>query len=96
VSRQLAKVLRFGGDPTSIRRPVIEHHKRMTFIDGIFSEVSDSQIHVIETAPALCNDRTGYCYGVDGNTPLYRDYNHLTYEGAKRLRPILERVFLDI
>lgn len=93
VSRHLAKMLRFGADPASIRRPLAEHHERMAFINSVFSKISDARVHVLDPASFLCSDSTGYCYGVDGNIPLYRDFNHLTLAGTKRIQPLLESIF---
>jgi peptidoglycan/LPS O-acetylase OafA/YrhL len=96
VPNQMVKVMRFGGDLSNIRRPLSEHEQRMAFINETFAEVIGSKVHLLDPVPYLCDTRVGFCYGVDGETSLYRDYNHLSYEGVRRIKPLLEKIFQDV
>jgi hypothetical protein len=91
VSRRLVKVLWLNRDPEStLTRPLSEHQERMSFLNGLFAEVSGPHVHILDPAPFLC--REGVCYGTEGNAPLYRDSNHLTYLGSQKLKPLLEQI----
>ena len=52
---------------------------------------SNPNIVTVDPLPALC---PGKCRFALGSTPIWRDDNHVTAEGAALLRPILSRSFM--
>jgi peptidoglycan/LPS O-acetylase OafA/YrhL len=92
VANQVAKVLRFGGDPDRIGRPLAELAERRRFVDSVFAEVAGPHVHILDPAPFLC-DGSGFCHAAEGGRALYSDYHHLTPLGAMKLRPLIEPIF---
>lgn len=67
-----------------------EYEKRNSDANNIISSASEKNTNVVvlDTSNYLCD--SNYCYGVSGNVPLYRDSNHLSEVGNKKLTPMFD------
>ena len=78
-----SKVLMGSPDPTC-RIPVSTHLRERAVIDHLLSRVAaEANVAVIDFADALCDQQ--FCQTRLGDTPLYRDGGHLSYDGSRAL-----------
>lgn len=70
-----------------------EYEKRNSDANNIIEIVSErnKNVVVLDTSKYLCDEN--YCYGVSGNVPLYRDSNHLSEIGNKKLTPMFDEMW---
>jgi peptidoglycan/LPS O-acetylase OafA/YrhL len=92
VPNRLTKMLRYGGDLQTIRRPLKEHKERMAYVDEVFKSIQADDIVLLDPTKILCKP-DGFCYGISGKSSLYRDFNHLSYQGTKQLISLFEPIF---
>lgn len=79
--------------PETLRVPRAAAEAREAAGLGPFAAAAqEGRINLIDPWPALCDNRV--CSVMNGDRPLYFDTNHLTNEGARRLRHLfgLERI----
>ena len=67
-----------------------EYLSELKYTDSIFKElVVRDGVTIISPIDIFCPTQT--CLMYDGNQALYRDDNHVTYEGAMKLYPLLKK-----
>ncbi|AWQ46766.1 acyltransferase family protein [Serratia marcescens] len=76
-----------------IRITKADYEKRNSDANDIIDIVSErnKNVVVLDTSKYLCDNN--YCYGVSGNVPLYRDSNHLSEVGNKKLTPMFDEMW---
>jgi hypothetical protein len=92
---RLGSLSMMGRSTQEVGRPIADHIERQQFISALFAEIAatDPQIRLIDPAPLLCQD--GLCHAQRDGWSLYRDENHLSDQGAERMRSLFEPVFIS-
>ena len=67
-----------------------EYLKQLAYTDGIF-EILEKRKNIEVVSPLEIFCPTDSCLMFRGKEPLYRDDNHVNYEGAMMLYPLLEK-----
>ncbi len=88
-SNQLVKILKYGGNPNEIGRPLSELTEREAFVDSVFNQIKSSEVTFINPDSILC-DAAGFCHGARDGQSLYFDFNHLSVYGVMQLEPLFK------
>ncbi|WP_374325888.1 acyltransferase family protein [Aquipseudomonas alcaligenes] len=69
-----------------------DYHKRHAFVWSMQDEVVERcGARILDPLPYLCAD--GYCPSAEGGRPIYRDGDHFSEFGNRRLVPMFRQVF---
>lgn len=94
-SVRLTQVSLYGGDPSSVGRPLSEHVARQSFVNSVLEKIEHDRLHLLDPAPLLCaEDRV--CRTARDGRSLYKDEHHLSRFGALQMRPMFEAMFRSI
>jgi peptidoglycan/LPS O-acetylase OafA/YrhL len=86
----------FGGEnPENLIFPLTYFHHDTQIQDQIFAGISPADATILDPT-SLFVGPDNQLKVVEGGKCLYFDGHHLSVEGAKRLRPLLEPIFTDI
>jgi peptidoglycan/LPS O-acetylase OafA/YrhL len=94
IPNEMTKAL-MSGNKENISLALSAHNIRNIFITKMLSELEDEcAVTVLETNSYLCNDTV--CPASADGKPLYKDDDHLNYEGAKLLSPIFTNILHNL
>lgn len=72
--------------------PLADYHRRQGFVWTMQDEVVEQcGARILDPLPYLCEE--GTCQSTEGNRPLYRDGDHFSEFGNRRLVPMFREVF---
>jgi hypothetical protein len=92
VPRMLAKMMEHGRSPAELTLPLADHKARHAFVAELFDSLSDSP-NLIRVRPAQTLCPEGKCRTYAEGKPLYKDADHLTIWGARKLLPLFEPIY---
>ncbi len=80
------------GEGVRVKLPVEDYNKRNKLTLDVINSVADKydNVKVLDVAPYFCD--SSYCYADENSMPLYRDDNHISEYGAKRLIPLFKEI----
>lgn len=95
VPTRLARRIMHGAGAEGIEGPArAEHDARGRWLRDIVDRLSQRySLRTIDPAARLCDQAR--CLAVEGGVPIYRDDNHLSAYGGRRLAPLMRRIFAD-
>lgn len=83
VPRTMARAALWGR-PLNMAMPLATYHKRHALVWAAQDKArAECGVHILDPLPYLC--ATGVCPAMDGKVPRYRDTDHLSEAGNKRL-----------
>ena len=83
---------RFGYDQDRIGVPIAEHLDYQKPVDEFFDSLGGPGVTILDPLPLLALEN-GHTRVQFGSKILYYDYHHLSVDGAKHLRSLLEPYF---
>lgn len=78
--------------PSNRRRSHVFYQERTAEIEKVFRSIAPGAVRFLDPAPMLFDDEQ-MTINYDGQRALYRDNDHLTRWGARRLEPLIEEIF---
>lgn len=91
VPTRLGRAMIFGQERRFVL-PLADYHRRQSFVWAMQDEVVERcGARLLDPLPYLCVD--GLCPGEQNGRPLYRDDNHITEFGNRRLIPMFRQIF---
>ncbi|MGH8645565.1 MAG: SGNH hydrolase domain-containing protein, partial [Gammaproteobacteria bacterium] len=92
---RLSKMAFLGRDVQTVGRPLSEHLERLEFVNSVFNEINDAEVHLIDPAKFFCNENK-LCKTEYNGRSLYQDAYHVTRYGSYQLMPGFEPLFQRI
>jgi peptidoglycan/LPS O-acetylase OafA/YrhL len=93
---EIAKRLIYRQDTTKIGRNLKDHLQRQSFVNSVFAELAkNKQVHLLDPTSYFLKDNNFLTVYKNGKS-LYRDYNHLSVDGAYLLAPMLTPMFKSL
>ena len=78
--------------PSDAKRSYADHKRRTASIESIFQSIPEEFVEFVDPAHLLFDDKGLTINYLEGRS-VYRDNDHVTRWGAKRIRPILREMF---
>lgn len=79
------------GKEDRVQFPVEIYIERNKLALDIIDNIPENyEVEVLDVAPYFCDDV--YCYGDENNIPLFKDTNHVSEYGNKRLIPLFAKI----
>ncbi len=70
------------------------HQERQQFVNSVFSELEEEGVLVLDPTPWMCRD--SFCPASYEGVSYYKDKDHLSVQGASKIKDLFEPVFLSL
>jgi len=91
MAHKLTKLAMENRDTTNVGLPLEEHMHRQEYVNTVFDELADDGVTILDPTPLMCTDV--FCPAQKDGYSLYKDYDHLSVQGAKMLGELFEPIF---